>query len=142
MELKLAENIRFFRKNKKMTQEQLAESLGVTVGAVSKWESAMTTPEISMIMRLAEFFDTSMDVLVGYHLQNKSLPQIMEQLKELRQQKEYDDAISLGEKALQKTRTILIWSMKRHCVTCPNAAVSKDGKQADAVSNCCSVPKS
>ena len=102
MELKLAENIRFFRKNKKMTQEQLAESLGVTVGAVSKWESAMTTPEISMIMRLAEFFDTSMDVLVGYHLQNKSLPQIMEQLKELRQQKEYDDAISLGEKALQK----------------------------------------
>ena len=102
MELKLAENIRLFRKNKKMTQEQLAEALGVTVGAVSKWESAMTTPEISMIMCLAEFFDTSVDVLLGYHLQNKSLPQIMEELKELRQQKEYDEAISLGEKSMQK----------------------------------------
>ena len=102
MELKLAENIRLFRKNKKMTQEQLAEALGVTVGAVSKWESAMTTPEITMLMRLAEFFDTSVDVLLGYHLQNGSLPQITEELKELRQQKEYDEAISLGEKALQK----------------------------------------
>ena len=102
MELKLAENIRLFRKIKKMTQEQLAEALGVTVGAVSKWESAMTTPEITMIMRLAEFFDTSVDVLLGYQMQNRSLPQIMEQLKSLRQQKEYDEAISIGEKALEK----------------------------------------
>lgn len=44
MEGKLAENIRALRKEKKMTQEQLAECLDVTVGAVSKWESGATTP--------------------------------------------------------------------------------------------------
>lgn len=102
MEVRLAENIRIFRRNKKIIQEQLAEVLGVTVGAVSKWESNMTTPEITTIMRLAEFFDTSVDVLLGYQLQNKTLPQIMEQLRELHQQKKYDEAISIGEKAMRK----------------------------------------
>lgn len=38
MKIKLAENIKIFRKERKMTQEQLAEALGVTVGAVYKWE--------------------------------------------------------------------------------------------------------
>ena len=37
MEIRLAENIRAFRKQKQLTQEQLAEVLGVTVGAVYKW---------------------------------------------------------------------------------------------------------
>lgn len=40
MQVMLAENIRAFRREKKLTQEQLAEVLGVTVGTVSKWESA------------------------------------------------------------------------------------------------------
>ncbi len=102
MELKLAENIRRFRKNKKMTQEQLAEALGVTVGAVSKWESAMTTPEIGMIMRLAEFFDTSVDVLVGYQLQSGTQEQMLEQIKQYRRERKDDEAIRIGEKALQK----------------------------------------
>ena len=37
METKLAENIRAFRKERSLTQEQLAEVLGVTTGAVYKW---------------------------------------------------------------------------------------------------------
>ena len=39
MEIKLAESIRTFRKERSLTQEQLAEVLGVTVGAVYKWEA-------------------------------------------------------------------------------------------------------
>lgn len=42
MDLKLHENIKKFRKDKKLTQEKLAEMLGVTVGAVSKWENGVS----------------------------------------------------------------------------------------------------
>ncbi len=44
MKLTLSENIRSFRKERKMTQEQLATVLGVTVGAVYKWESGLSVP--------------------------------------------------------------------------------------------------
>ena len=68
MEIKIADNIRLFRKSRKMTQEQLSEALGVTVGAVSKWESGMTTPELGLIVEMAEFFETSVDVILVYQL--------------------------------------------------------------------------
>ena len=42
MQVLLAENIRKYRREKKLTQEQLAEVMGVTVGAVSKWESGIS----------------------------------------------------------------------------------------------------
>ena len=45
MKLSLSENIRSLRKQRKMTQEKLAEALGVTVGAVYKWESGQSQPE-------------------------------------------------------------------------------------------------
>ena len=54
MKTKLAENIRKFRKEQNMTQEQLAEAVGVTVGAVHKWEKNLSTPELGLIMELAE----------------------------------------------------------------------------------------
>ena len=56
MDIKLAENIRTFRKQLSLTQEQLAEVLGVTVGAVYKWEARLSQPELAMIMAMADFF--------------------------------------------------------------------------------------
>ena len=44
MEIKLADNIRFLRKERKLTQEQFAEVLGVTAGAVYKWEEKLSIP--------------------------------------------------------------------------------------------------
>ena len=66
MEMKLAENIRLFRKQRSLTQEQLSEVLGVTVGAVHKWEAGLSIPDLRLIMEMADFFDTSVDVLLGY----------------------------------------------------------------------------
>ena len=63
MELLIGENIRLLRKKHGLTQEQLAETLGVTPGAVYKWEAKLSVPDISLILELANFFDISVDAI-------------------------------------------------------------------------------
>ena len=70
MQIRLAENIRALRRQHRFTQEQLAESLGVTPGAVYKWEAGLSQPELAIIVELADLFDTSVDVLLGYEVKD------------------------------------------------------------------------
>lgn len=60
------EQIAFFRKQKGLTQEELANALGVTNQAVSKWESAQCCPDIQLLPDIAKLFDVSVDKLLGY----------------------------------------------------------------------------
>lgn len=71
--MKLAENIRAHRKARRLTQEQLAEALGVTVGAVHKWETRLSVPELPLIVEMADFFDCSVDALLGYEMKDNRL---------------------------------------------------------------------
>ena len=87
MAIRLAENIRAFRKARGLTQEQLSEVLGVTVGAVHKWEARLSQPELGMIMELADFFDTSVDVLLGYEMKDNRLETTVARLKQYRTDK-------------------------------------------------------
>lgn len=80
MKLTLAENIRSFRKDRRMTQEQLAAVLGVTVGAVYKWESGLSVPDLSLIVEMADFFDVSVDVLLGYRMKSNRLEDMLERI--------------------------------------------------------------
>jgi len=80
MKLMLAENIRMFRKQRKLTQEKLAEALGVTAGAVYKWEAGLSQPELNLVAEMADFFDTSVDVLLGYRMKDNNLDFVMERI--------------------------------------------------------------
>lgn len=102
MKVLLAQKLREFRKKQGLTQEQLAEAMGVTVGAVSKWESGSSTPDVSLVLELADFFETSVDVLLGYTQQSASLEDSVCRLRELRTQKDYEAAFRESEKALQR----------------------------------------
>lgn len=53
------------RKQKQITQEELAAELGVTAAAVSKWEHNYTLPDILMLCALADYFDVTTDALLG-----------------------------------------------------------------------------
>ncbi len=59
----LADNIQKFRKQKGLTQEELADKLGVTYQAVSKWENAKSAPDIFFLPQLADVFFCSIDDL-------------------------------------------------------------------------------
>ena len=64
--MKLNEQIAFLRKQKGMTQENLANILGVTNQTVSKWEAAQCCPDIQLLPVIAELFEVSIDELMGY----------------------------------------------------------------------------
>ena len=59
------DRISFLRKLKGLTQAQLAEKLGISAQAVSKWESGLSCPDIMMLVPLADIFNVSTDMLLG-----------------------------------------------------------------------------
>ena len=65
MEETLGKRIMRHRKNLGLTQEQLAEQLGVTAQAVSKWENDLSCPDITMLPKLTRIFGTTADALLG-----------------------------------------------------------------------------
>lgn len=66
MKLKIGERIKQLRREKDMTQEQLARALDITSAAVSKWERGETYPDITALQPLAYYFGVSLDSLMGY----------------------------------------------------------------------------
>ena len=65
------ETLKKLRKQKEMTQEQLAEYVNVSPQSVSKWETNSTLPDITIIPVLANIFDVSADVLLGIDIAQK-----------------------------------------------------------------------
>lgn len=71
MKMALGENLRKLRISENLTQEQLAEALGVSPQAVSRWENESACPDISLLPVIANFFEVSSDFLLGIDLAQK-----------------------------------------------------------------------
>ncbi|MBQ6077759.1 MAG: helix-turn-helix domain-containing protein, partial [Clostridia bacterium] len=99
--MKLAENIRRFRRERSLTQEQLSEVLGVTAGAVYKWEAGLSVPDIELIIQMADFFDTSVDVLLGYEIKDNRKEATVRRLQNFRRAKDRE-GLAEAEKALKR----------------------------------------
>ena len=96
--------IRELRKNKDLTQEELAEAINVTPQAISKWENNIGLPDISQIIPLATFFGVSTDIILGV-AENKRNEEINEILKACSERKFKKDDINswlLIQDALRK----------------------------------------
>ena len=72
MKLNIGESIRELRRINGKTQEALANSLGVTAQAVSRWEAGATYPDMELIPSIANFFEVSIDSLFGYSGERES----------------------------------------------------------------------
>lgn len=62
----IGDRIRYYRKNNRLTQSQLAELVGVSPQAISKWETGIGYPDLSMVVPLAIALGISTDELLGY----------------------------------------------------------------------------
>ena len=64
MDMTIGKRIAFFRKEKGLTQEELAQHMGISPQAVSKWENDQTCPDISALPKLARLFGVTVDELL------------------------------------------------------------------------------
>ena len=69
----LNENLLTIRKLHKLSQEDVAEKIGVSRQAVAKWENGETAPDIYNCKALADLFDVSLDDLVNFSSENTGL---------------------------------------------------------------------
>lgn len=79
----LAEKIYTARKSMKITQEVLAEKLGITPQSVSRWENGQSRPDVDMLPRLAAFFGVTIDALFGYQAENLKIASYEEKHKKV-----------------------------------------------------------
>ncbi len=98
----LNESIRAHRRERAMTQEQLAEAMNVSAAAVSKWENGQSVPDITVLTALADYFEVSLDALVGYRVSSHRREELVRQIRAFTRQKKYHEATDAAREALRR----------------------------------------
>lgn len=82
--MQIGETIRKYRKERNMTQEEMAKRLGVTPPAVNKWENGNSYPDIMLLAPIARLLDISVDTLLSFRgeLTDEEIRQIMSEADE------------------------------------------------------------
>ncbi|NSA90810.1 transcriptional regulator with XRE-family HTH domain [Clostridium beijerinckii] len=103
--LNIGECIVYKRKAKGVTQEQLADYIGVSKASVSKWESGLSYPDILLLPELATYFNISVDELLGYspQLTKEDIKRIYKELSNEFVIKPFDEVINKCEKLIKNT---------------------------------------
>ena len=93
---KIGTFLKELRKEKELTQEQLAETLNVSRRTVSRWETGSNMPDLDLLVEMADFFDTSVDALIGYQMKDNRLDAALERLTALCQSKDQATDFFIG----------------------------------------------
>ena len=104
MTISIGNKIKTLRKQRGITQEQLAQSIGISFQAVSKWENGIALPDITLAPTLASYFGVSMDELFDYNLR-----ETQEKIEAI-----VDHAYDYRRADLRKSREILEEGLKAY----------------------------
>lgn len=99
--MEIGSNIRNLRKKMGLRQEQLAEAMRVSPASVSKWETNQSYPEITVLAELADFFEVSMDTLIGHKLNANRMEALIAEMKKAVDDREEEEASALCGKILR-----------------------------------------
>lgn len=108
MKLSIGSSIRTLRRSHGITQEKLADALGVSAQAVSRWEAGATYPDMEMVPAIANYFGVSIDRLFGYSAEReKKIDEILQLTETLndeswRDDTNLDECISLVRRGLEE----------------------------------------
>lgn len=102
MNLKIGTIIKQLRQKNNVTQEQLANALYVSPQAISRWESEICYPDIEFLPSLADYFNISVDELIGYKLSEKEerLKEIKKEIQRLNEVGDYNEQLEYARYAI------------------------------------------
>lgn len=113
--MQIGEVIRKYRKNKNMTQEEIAVRLGVTAPAVNKWENGNSLPDIMLLAPIARLLDISLDTLLSFHeeLTTEEINEIIYEVDSMLKEKPYEEVFLWAKKKLEEYPNCeqLIWQI-------------------------------
>lgn len=69
----MVQRLKELRQNKKISQQQLADIIGVSQQSINKYENHNIEPDISLLIKFADFFGTSVDYLIGHSDINRKI---------------------------------------------------------------------
>lgn len=102
--MKLSETIRSRRSALGLTQEQLADTLGVTAAAVSKWENDLSLPDMALLPALARRLETDPNTLLGFSAEptRSEIAEFLNLLCDTGRLEGFDAALALARRKLQE----------------------------------------
>lgn len=102
-EMKTGEVIRNLRKEKNLTQEQMADMLGVSAPAVNKWENGVSMPDVALLGPLARLLDTDINTILDFRaeLSKEEVSRLCAEISMKLIQKNYKEAYEQGEELLK-----------------------------------------
>lgn len=92
--MRIGDVIRTYRKNKNLTQEEMARRLGVTAPAVNKWENNVSLPDITLLAPIARLLETTPDTLLSFReeLSQEEINDIVQEADAKFQKTSYEEA--------------------------------------------------
>ena len=113
--MQIGKTIRKYRKEKGITQEEMANRLGVTTPAVNKWEKGTSCPDITLLAPIARLLGISLDTLLSFQeeLTNEEITNIVLEVDERLKTSTYDE-IFIWAKSIIETYPnclMLIWQL-------------------------------
>ena len=81
-QIKIGEFLKELRKEKGLTQEQLAEQFNVSRRSVSRWETGKNMPDISLLVEIAEFYDTSIPEIINGERKSEKMNEEVKEVAE------------------------------------------------------------
>lgn len=100
--MKTGEVIRMYRKNRNLTQEEMASRLGVTAPAVNKWENNVSLPDITLLAPIARLLETTPDTLLCFReeLSQEEVNAFVQEVDEKFQKEDYEQTFEFCRKKI------------------------------------------
>ena len=113
--MQIGQVIRKYRKENNLTQEEMANRLGVTTPAVNKWENGNSYPDIMMLAPIARLLHISLDTLLSYHedLTDAEISNIVQEANRRLQENGYKEAFLWVKETIETYPNckMLIWQL-------------------------------